>query len=111
MTAIVTGSGDLVEADVIVTATGQKMQSAGGGQMFVDGQLVEPRNHFFYKGMMLSGVPNLAFALGYTNASWTLKCELTCLHVCRLIEAMEARGRAVAVAEADEDDEVGPWVG
>jgi monooxygenase len=85
-------SGTELEADLIVTATGLDLRVLGDIHLRVDGQEVEVAKTLSYKGMMLSGVPNLAIALGYTNASWTLKCDLTCGYVCRLINFMERRG-------------------
>jgi cation diffusion facilitator CzcD-associated flavoprotein CzcO len=85
-------SGQELEADLIVTATGLDMLALGGIELSVDGPAVEVAKTMSYKGMMLSGVPNLAMALGYTNASWTLKCDLTCDYVCRLLNFMEKRG-------------------
>ncbi len=85
-------SGTELEADLIVTATGLDLLALGGIQLAVDGRAVEVAKTMSYKGMMLSGVPNLAIALGYTNASWTLKCDLTCGYVCRLLNFMEKRG-------------------
>src|SRR5262245_27146602 len=85
-------SGTDLEADLIVTATGLDLLVLGGIRLHVDGEEVEVAKTLSYKGMMLSGVPNLALALGYTNASWTLKCDLTCRYVCRLINFMEKRG-------------------
>jgi monooxygenase len=85
-------SGGELEADLIVTATGLNLVPLGGTQLSVDGREVELPKTMGYKGMMLSGVPNLAVALGYTNASWTLKCDLTCQFVCRLLKHMDARG-------------------
>jgi monooxygenase len=85
-------SGDRLEADVIVTATGLNLLVLGGIEIVVDGEPVDVSKTMGYKGLMLSGVPNAAAALGYTNASWTLKCELTCEYVCRLINYMDARG-------------------
>jgi cation diffusion facilitator CzcD-associated flavoprotein CzcO len=81
-------SGAELEADVIVTATGLQLLFMGGVTMAVDGELVDQSSRMTYKGMMLEGVPNLAFAIGYTNASWTLKCDLTCDYVCRLLNHM-----------------------
>ncbi len=86
------GSGAELEADLIVTATGLNMLALGGLQIAVDGEDVSLPETMSYKGMMLSGVPNLAFAAGYTNASWTLKCDLTCEYVCRLLAHMDAGG-------------------
>jgi cation diffusion facilitator CzcD-associated flavoprotein CzcO len=85
-------SGTELEADVIVTATGLELLFLGGMELRVDGALVVPATRLTYKGMMLEGVPNLAFAIGYTNASWTLKCDLTCDYVCRLLNHMHAHG-------------------
>jgi cation diffusion facilitator CzcD-associated flavoprotein CzcO len=85
-------SGAELEADLIVTATGLDLLVLGGIELAVDGRAVEVAKTMSYKGMMLSGVPNLAMALGYTNASWTLKCDLTCGYVCRLLDFMEKRG-------------------
>jgi cation diffusion facilitator CzcD-associated flavoprotein CzcO len=85
-------SGKVLEADVIITATGLNLKFLGGLSLDVDGQRVEPAKTMTYKGMMLSGVPNLAFAVGYTNASWTLKCDLTSAYVCRLINHMDRSG-------------------
>ena len=85
-------SGGELEADMVVTATGLNMQFLGGAQLDVDGEPVELPRTMTYKGMMLSGVPNMAFSMGYTNASWTLKCDLTCEYVCRLLGHMDARG-------------------
>ena len=82
-------SGAELEADLIVTATGLKLLSLGGMEIDVDGRSIELPETMAYKGMMLSGVPNLAIALGYTNASWTLKCDLTCEYVCRLLKHMD----------------------
>jgi cation diffusion facilitator CzcD-associated flavoprotein CzcO len=85
-------SGAELEADVIVTATGLNLRVLGGMQISVDGHDVDVSERMSYKGMMLSGVPNLAMAFGYTNASWTLKCDLTCAYVCRLLKHMDAHG-------------------
>ncbi|HMJ36208.1 MAG TPA: NAD(P)/FAD-dependent oxidoreductase [Baekduia sp.] len=85
-------SGAELEADVIVTATGLNMLALGGMQLVVDGREVVLPETLGYKGMMLSDVPNFAVALGYTNASWTLKCDLTCEYVCRLLNHMDRHG-------------------
>jgi len=87
-------SGKELPADVIVTATGLKVQLMGGTQIRVDGEPVDFGKRLIYKGMMYSGVPNLASAFGYTNASWTLKCELTAKYVCRLLNYMTRNGYA-----------------
>jgi cation diffusion facilitator CzcD-associated flavoprotein CzcO len=85
-------SGAELEAEVIVTATGLKLLAVGGMQIAVDGREVDPAKTMRYKGMMLSDVPNLAMAFGYTNASWTLKADLTCEFVCRLLNHMDEHG-------------------
>jgi monooxygenase len=84
--------GSEIEADIIVTATGLVLQVLGGIEVTVDGRAVDFSKTLNYKGMMYSDVPNLAAALGYTNASWTLKCDLTCEYVCRLINYMDRNG-------------------
>jgi cation diffusion facilitator CzcD-associated flavoprotein CzcO len=85
-------SGTELDADVIITATGLELLFLGGLHLSVDGEEVDVANKLSYKGMMLEGVPNLALAFGYTNASWTLKCDLTCDYVCRLLNHMRATG-------------------
>jgi cation diffusion facilitator CzcD-associated flavoprotein CzcO len=85
-------SGTELDADIIITATGLDLLFLGGIQLTVDGEAVELPSRLVYKGMMLEGVPNLAIAVGYTNASWTLKCDLTCDYVCRLLNHMRAVG-------------------
>lgn len=84
--------GSELEADIIVTATGLNLQVLGGLEVSVDGRTVDFARTLNYKGMMYSDVPNMASAFGYTNASWTLKCDLTCEYVCRLINYMDRRG-------------------
>ena len=91
-------SGDEIEADIIVTATGLELLFLGGIALSVDGEAVDPATRLTYKGMMLEGVPNMAVAIGYTNASWTLKCDLTCDYVCRLLNHMRERGLTECVA-------------
>ncbi|MBV9383134.1 MAG: NAD(P)/FAD-dependent oxidoreductase [Streptosporangiaceae bacterium] len=85
-------SGTELEADVVVTATGLRLLALGGIQLTVDGSDVRLPETMAYKGMMLSGVPNLAFTIGYTNASWTLKADLVSEYVVRLLRYMDARG-------------------
>jgi monooxygenase len=84
-------SGAELEADLIVTATGLNLIPLGGMQVVVDGDELELGQAMSYKGMMLGGVPNLAVTFGYTNASWTLKADLTCAYVCRLLNHMHER--------------------
>lgn len=85
-------SGAELEADVVVTATGLNLLALGGMEVVVDGREIALNDTIGYKGMMFSDIPNLAIALGYTNASWTLKCDLTCEYVCRLLNHMDAHG-------------------
>jgi cation diffusion facilitator CzcD-associated flavoprotein CzcO len=85
-------SGEHLDADIIVTATGLVLKLMSGLNLFVDGTHVEMSKTIAYKGMMYSDVPNLASALGYTNASWTLKCDLTAEYVCRLLKHMDRHG-------------------
>jgi cation diffusion facilitator CzcD-associated flavoprotein CzcO len=87
-------SGGHLDADIIVTATGLVLKIMSGLRLVVDGAPVEMSKRMAYKGMMYSDVPNLASALGYTNASWTLKCDLTAEYVCRLLNHMERHGYA-----------------
>jgi monooxygenase len=92
-------SGEELEADLVVTATGLDLVPLGGMQLAVDGRDVELPKTMGYKGMMLSGVPNMAVSIGYTNASWTLKCDLTCEYVCRLLKHMDEHGYRQATPE------------
>ncbi|PKQ05498.1 MAG: FAD-containing monooxygenase EthA, partial [Alphaproteobacteria bacterium HGW-Alphaproteobacteria-12] len=104
-------SGKEIEADVIVTATGLNLKVLGGLQLSVDGRQVDLSDTMSYKGMMYSDVPNLASAFGYTNASWTLKCDLTCEYVCRLINHMDATGTRQATPRLkDGTVEEEPWL-
>lgn len=85
-------SGDQLDGELIVAATGLDLLFLGGVELVVDGTTVDLFNKLTYKGMMLEDVPNLAVAVGYTNASWTLKCELTCDYVTRLLNHMRDIG-------------------
>ena len=91
-TGIALTSGEHLDADIIVTATGLNLLLFGGMTLSVDGRPVVAPQALAYKGMMLSGVPNFAFTVGYTNASWTLKADLVSEYVCRLLAHMDARG-------------------
>ena len=88
-------SGETLPADIIVTATGLVVKLLGGIALEVDGEPVNVAERLSYKGMMLSDVPNMAVVFGYTNASWTLKCDLTSRYVCRLLRHMDRHGYAV----------------
>jgi cation diffusion facilitator CzcD-associated flavoprotein CzcO len=99
--ALVLGSGDELEADIVVTATGLRLLALGGMELAVDGQPVRLPETMAYKGMMLSGVPNFAFTIGYTNASWTLKADLVSEFTCRLLGHMARHGYDTCVPVAD----------
>ena len=95
-------SGEELEADIIVTATGLNLQVLGGLELTVDGEPVSFPDRLAYKGMMISRVPNLAFTIGYTNASWTLKADLVAEFVCRLLAHMDRHGYRQCVAVDDD---------
>jgi cation diffusion facilitator CzcD-associated flavoprotein CzcO len=104
-------SGEKLDADVIVTATGLNLLVLGGLEIVVDGDEVDFSEQMTYKGLMLTGVPNSAAALGYTNASWTLKCELSIEYVCRLLNYMDARGyRQVVPVNRDPSVKPQPFI-
>lgn len=107
-TGIQLKSGEHLDADVIIPATGLEMLLAGGMEFNIDGQAVDPRQSISYRGMMLSPIPNMAIAFGYTNASWTLKIDLTCERVCRLIKHMQKHGHDYCVPEPPADIETMP---
>jgi monooxygenase len=91
-TGVRTGSGEEIEADLVVTATGLNLLALGGVSFSVDGEDITLPERIAYKGLMLEDIPNAAVSIGYTNASWTLKCDLTCEYVCRLINHMDEHG-------------------
>jgi len=103
-------SGQELEADVVVTATGLTLQMFGGAELVVDGEPVHLPDTMAYKGMMLTGVPNLVYMIGYTNASWTLKVDLVAEYVVKLLGHMRERGLGVAVPERDPDVEEAPFL-
>lgn len=90
-------SGQTLDADLVVSATGLKLLPMGGVDMIVDGAPVNLADTFIYKGMMLSGVPNFLLLIGYTNASWTLKSDLSARYFCRLAKAAKKRGADIFV--------------
>jgi monooxygenase len=90
-------SGEELDADIIASATGLQMLALGGVRLDVDGTAVNPGVSFIYKGVMLSNVPNFAFCVGYTNASWTLRADLASIFVCRLLNYMDRRGYGTCV--------------
>ena len=91
-TGIQLQSGKHLEADIIITATGLKLINVGGMELIIDGKVIDPASTVTYKGMMFSDIPNMAQAFGYTNASWTLKCDLTSKFVSRLLNHMKKKG-------------------
>jgi cation diffusion facilitator CzcD-associated flavoprotein CzcO len=97
-------SGDELEADIVVTATGLRLKLLGGMQIIVDGKPVDMSRTLGYKGVMFSDVPNLASAFGYTNASWTLKADLTAAYVCRVLNYMDEKGFAACVPRRRHSD-------
>jgi monooxygenase len=104
-------SGATLEADLIVTATGLQLQMLGGLQVSIDGTPVEWPKTLNYKGMMYEGVPNFASCFGYTNASWTLKCDLTCEYLCRLLNHMQRHGlRQCTPRNTDAALATEPWI-
>jgi pyridoxal 5'-phosphate synthase glutaminase subunit Pdx2 len=104
-------SGRELEADLVVTATGLELKALGGVDLSVDGEPVVLSNTMSYKGMMYTDVPNLASCIGYTNASWTLKCDLTCAYVCRLLNHLEKGGfRRCTPRANDESISREPWI-
>lgn len=95
-------SGATLPADVIVTATGLNLLVLGGIGLSVDGRAVDVSRTLTYKGMMLSDVPNFAFTIGYTNASWTLKADLVAEYVCRLLAHLDRHGLQTVTPHADD---------
>jgi cation diffusion facilitator CzcD-associated flavoprotein CzcO len=95
-------SGRRLDADVVVTATGLNLQFLGGATIEIDAEQTDLAHRFTYKGMMLSGVPNLIFTIGYTNASWTLKADLVAEYACRLLDHMQAGGYDTCAPEVDD---------
>ncbi|MYT23144.1 FAD-containing monooxygenase EthA, partial [Streptomyces sp. SID7760] len=97
---IVLASGEELEADVVVTATGLNLQLFGGMPLVVDGRQVDLADALCYRGMLLSGIPNWAMAIGYTTSSWTLKVSLMCRYFIDLVRHMDARGYDTVVPVA-----------
>jgi monooxygenase len=103
-------SGEELQADIIVTATGLVLQAFGGADVEVDGRRVDLGNALAYKGVMVSGVPNLASVFGYINASWTLKADLICKYVCRLLNQMDRKGMRQVTPRNRDQTPVAPFV-
>jgi cation diffusion facilitator CzcD-associated flavoprotein CzcO len=100
-TGVRVSSGETLAADILVMATGLQLVPWGGIRLSVDGRAIEARDTLVYKGMMASGVPNLAWCVGYTNASWTLRADLTSRNVCQLLRHMDQHGYDQFVPRAD----------
>ncbi|AOJ35429.1 flavin-containing monooxygenase [Burkholderia metallica] len=103
-TGILLESGQALPADIVVTATGLNIRLFGGIKLTVDGEPVDLHSTVTFKGMMLSGVPNYVFSIGYTNSSWTLKLGLLAQHFCRMLDHMERTGSAICVPETPDAD-------
>jgi monooxygenase len=103
-------SGEELAADIVVTATGLNLLAIGGLRLSVDGTEVDLPRTVAYKGMMLSGVPNFALTVGYTNASWTLKGDLVATYVCRLLAHLDKHGYASVTPLAPESDDLVPLI-
>src|SRR4030095_6068280 len=103
-------SGKSLDADIVVTATGLMLQAVGGVELTVNGRKVDPGRTLAYKGVMMSGVPNLAGVFGYTNASWTLKADLICEYVCRLLNVMDRKQARQVTPRAGAETPVAPFV-
>jgi len=105
---VVLKSGQELECDILVTATGLKIQMAGGSRVAVDGKEVRFADKFLWKGVMMQDVPNLAFCIGYANVSWTLGADATAQLVCRILKDMRARGVSSATPVVADGDEMKP---
>ena len=103
-TGIKLKSGTELKADIIVSATGLALEVFNGITLTVDGKTVESAQTYMYKGMMYSDVPNLAISFGYTNASWTLRSDLTCAYVCRLLNHMDSSGATQCTPRLNDPD-------
>ncbi|MGY0005311.1 flavin-containing monooxygenase [Micromonospora sp. I033] len=103
-------SGAELPADVVVTATGLNLLALGGMTLAVDGAEVDLASTVAYKGMMLSGVPNFAMTIGYTNASWTLKADLVATYVCRLLRHLDDTGQQIVTPLAPDSDDLAPII-
>lgn len=103
-TGIQMQSGDHVDADIIVTATGLKLAMGGKAQFTVDGESIDWHKHFYYKGCMFSNVPNLSVVFGYLNASWTLKADIVASYTCRILNQLAAVDADFVVPDLSDDD-------
>nr|WP_241566182.1 NAD(P)/FAD-dependent oxidoreductase [Prescottella agglutinans] len=103
-TGVQLASGEHLDADIIVTATGLDLLALGGIELRLDGEPVDITKQVMFKGTMLSDIPNFSFAIGYANAPWTLKLDLVAGYLCRLLTVMDRHGATVAVAENHRPD-------
>lgn len=106
-------TGEVLKADILITATGLNLLLLGGAQFSVDGAAVNFPDHVTYKGMMYSDIPNLIQTFGYINASWTLRADLTSEYACRVLNQMDTLGvKQVTprLREEDQDMQLGPWI-
>jgi cation diffusion facilitator CzcD-associated flavoprotein CzcO len=112
-TGVLTKSGELLEADIIITATGFNLSVMGDMAFDVDGEPVDFANTFTYRGMMNSGIPNMSFMFGYLRTSWTMRVDLVCDYICKLLNHMDEKGASVCtptLREQDRDMAVLPWI-
>ncbi len=96
-------SGRQLDADIVVKATGLKVQLMGGMSMHINGQKVNTGDAHCYRGVMFADAPNFFLAVGYTNSSWTLKCDLNCMYAMRVIQHMEKQGKSMVVPRFDSE--------
>jgi len=110
---ILTRSGELLEADIIITATGFNLSVMGDIAFDVDGEPVDFGKTYTYRGLMISGVPNMSFMFGYLRTSWTMRVDLACDYVCRLLNHMDEKGASVCtptLRAQDQDMQPLPWI-
>lgn len=103
-TGIQLKSGQHLEADIIVSATGLNIQILGGIQATMDGQPIDTSQHMLYRGIMVSDIPNMALIIGYINASWTLKVDIAAEYICRLLNYMDQQGYAQVIPQGDQSE-------
>lgn len=103
-TGIMLESGNSFDADIIVTATGLKLQMLGGAKVYIDGQAIDIGSRMTYKAVMIEELPNMVALFGYTNASWTLKIDLACQYVMRLLGYMHQHRYQVVLPQAQTKD-------
>lgn len=103
-TGIQLKSGQHLDADIIVSATGLNIQIFGGIQATMDGQPIDTSQHMLYRGIMVSDIPNMALIIGYINASWTLKVDIAAEYICRLLNYMDQQGYAQVIPQGDQSE-------